>query len=265
MQTIVTSVCNLTFSGYNPVIESLRAIRYLPLNARSTVNKLCQTQTFPTQNSRVYNRLHGDLMVKYRTSNAAHDHIEKSRLLDIIFPFEEIIESQYLSGFLSMYLRNIGYADLSSVKAVFENNVSKEIVAAVERYRPAVLRWCNLLSPFRLVRHTFSLGDGYMPEPLVNDFIFQALSMSKSSLSRHTFYPEIGKKTVGRKAQQESERILRNMDIAITRTLLDSELYYHKTGRYLAGLTEMRWSWKYNVLKPRVYYARGPDVYYSSR
>jgi hypothetical protein len=30
-------------------------------------------------------------------------------------------------------------------------------------------------------------------------------------------------------------------------------------------MTEVRWAWKYNDLKPRVYYARGPDQYYSSR
>jgi hypothetical protein len=31
------------------------------------------------------------------------------------------------------------------------------------------------------------------------------------------------------------------------------------------GPTECRWAWKYNDLKPRVYYARGPDHYYPSR
>lgn len=33
----------------------------------------------------------------------------------------------------------------------------------------------------------------------------------------------------------------------------------------MEGPTELRSSWKYNDLKPRVYYAQGPDAYFGSR
>jgi len=43
------------------------------------------------------------------------------------------------------------------------------------------------------------------------------------------------------------------------------EFLYHKTGVRLQGLTELRWAWKFNDLKPRIYYARGPSQYYDAK
>jgi hypothetical protein len=43
------------------------------------------------------------------------------------------------------------------------------------------------------------------------------------------------------------------------------EWAYSRTGNQLQGPTEMRLAWKWNDLKPRVYYARGPSQYYASR
>jgi hypothetical protein len=43
------------------------------------------------------------------------------------------------------------------------------------------------------------------------------------------------------------------------------EWMYSRTGNRLHGETEMRLAWKWNDLKPRVYYARGPSQYYASR
>jgi len=43
------------------------------------------------------------------------------------------------------------------------------------------------------------------------------------------------------------------------------EWIYSRTGSTICGETEMRSAWKYTDLKPRVYYARGPDQYYASR
>jgi hypothetical protein len=43
------------------------------------------------------------------------------------------------------------------------------------------------------------------------------------------------------------------------------EWLYSRNGNKLQGETELRLAWKWNDLKPRVYYARGPSQYYASR
>jgi hypothetical protein len=48
-------------------------------------------------------------------------------------------------------------------------------------------------------------------------------------------------------------------------TTLDLEILYHKKGYQVGGPCEVRWAWKYNDLKPRVYYAQGGDAYFAAR
>jgi hypothetical protein len=46
---------------------------------------------------------------------------------------------------------------------------------------------------------------------------------------------------------------------------VDLEKHYAETGQKIGGPCEIRWAWKYNDLKPRVYYAQGGDAYFASR
>jgi hypothetical protein len=45
----------------------------------------------------------------------------------------------------------------------------------------------------------------------------------------------------------------------------DIESLYQKTGEKLSGPVEVRWAWKYNDLKPRVYYAIGASCYHAAK
>lgn len=46
---------------------------------------------------------------------------------------------------------------------------------------------------------------------------------------------------------------------------LDLERHFYHHGEKILGHCEMRAAWKYNELKPRIYYAQGGDAYFSSR
>lgn len=48
-------------------------------------------------------------------------------------------------------------------------------------------------------------------------------------------------------------------------SLKEVERFYCHTGVTIDGPVEMRSSWKYNDLKPRIYYAQGPTVYSVSK
>jgi hypothetical protein len=46
---------------------------------------------------------------------------------------------------------------------------------------------------------------------------------------------------------------------------VDLERHYYKTGERIGGFCELRTAWKFNDLKPRVYYCCGGDMYWPSR
>jgi hypothetical protein len=48
-------------------------------------------------------------------------------------------------------------------------------------------------------------------------------------------------------------------------TTLDLELFYARTGIKIGGVCEMRTCWKFNDLKPRVYYCQGGTLYWKAR
>lgn len=48
-------------------------------------------------------------------------------------------------------------------------------------------------------------------------------------------------------------------------TTLDLEKHYASTGRQVQGRCEMRWSWRFNDLKPRCYYCIGGSMYWKAR
>jgi len=83
-------------------------------------------------------------------------------------------------------------------------------------------------------------------------------------------FPRVSTKTIGREAQRISTSMIRSVlgkpvDISFVESVADVEKVYHQTGVEVKGPVEMRTAWKYNDLKPRVYYAQGPDVYHRSK
>lgn len=158
MQRELSNLALSSFSITPAVLESILSISYLPVNARKTLNTLCQNQIGPRSNTRTYQRLSAALHREYDTPSIGSSEPKPRSLLDIAFSLQPLIESSYLSGFLSMLLRNIGYEDYTSVKDVFEATVTKEITAAVDVYRPCVLRWDCLLHPLKRVRSKTSVA-----------------------------------------------------------------------------------------------------------
>jgi len=175
------------------------------------------------------------------------------------------IQSPIFSGFISMLLRNLPF-DPQDVEDNFEATREKEMLSAGNKYHPMSFDWSRVLSLQHRTHPDRAIAPGYPVPDEVHSRIAYAFSNAKSQLSSQLFYPDYSRKTIGRRAT-------RNMEL--TRCPNDEESYDNSTlgleklycRRYLKleGPTECRWAWKYNDLRPRVYYARGPDQYYSSR
>jgi len=190
MQSDLGCLIRASFSYQLHALESLASIHHLPVKARSTLITLCRTQVMPQRGTRVYARLRDQLQKSYEIQSTSISNSRRTMtLLEIARTLSDLIESSYLAGFLSMLLRNVGYVDTSSVKETFSNTVAKEIQAAVEVYRPAILRWDRLLDKRTYMRRQFSIHADYGVSWEINDFIFKAFCQTRSILAKKPFLP----------------------------------------------------------------------------
>jgi hypothetical protein len=78
-------------------------------------------------------------------------------------------------------------------------------------------------------------------------------------------YPDYSGKTIGSSATQSYREKISTVDVEYDNSTRGLEVLYHRTGEMVFGPTELRCALKYNDIKPRIYYARGPDQYYCSK
>lgn len=190
------------------------------------------------------------------------------RLQDVIQPLRFYIQSPFLSGLLSMLVKNIPMYDPTSAKETFEAGLTKEIQAAMEEHHPVRLNWTAVLSHDRIERRRQTFHQEYGHRADMKNFIYSSLSSIVPQITRKPIYPVIGTKTIGLRAFEDVKDTYQGYPFDeedITPSIACVERLYSLSGRFSTGITELRWSWKYGQLKPRIYYARGPTVYHSSK
>jgi hypothetical protein len=109
-----------------------------------------------------------------------------------------------------------------------------------------------LYPEYPLSPHWVSYVDGFIP------YLRQRIQ------SIGLVYPQVNRtKNVSRETGLNLAR-LTDMDPAKV-TTRDLEVFHATTGEKIRGSCEVRAAWRYNVLKPRTYYAQGGDSYFASR
>jgi hypothetical protein len=89
----------------------------------------------------------------------------------------------------------------------------------------------------------------------------------KYTLRGKRIYPRVARKTFHSGVAAKILEDLRKShpgEVFKVETIADLEQVYYRTGWRPEGEVEMRSAWKYNDLKPRVYYAQGPSCYNAS-
>jgi len=166
-----------------------------------------------------------------------------------------------------MLVRNLPYDDLvvPSLWEALAESVDQELDAAINIYHPCTHNWDSLFSP----------EPSFFPRPLANGYPFdravytqiaQCLAKALPRLRTTLYYPDYSNKTIGVAASRIIERFTREYDdLHVENTTRGLEILYCRSGIMIGGPTEVRWAFRFNDLRPRIYYARGPDQYYPSR
>jgi hypothetical protein len=248
---------------YAPMLDLLGALPYWSIDQRKTLLTLCRCQIIPHKDTVCYRRLRSHLTSTYYDSRRR----KSAEILGIILPLGIFITSPVLSGLTSMAARSIHYTDYSSVLQTLEDGIQKELLASVEIFHPATFDWTPCWSNDKF-EQSKPIHETYPQRPELCEQLSQGFHAARRILHGRHLFPDYSKKSVGSNARESMRTFLEKLGIDSEEGIWSTwglERIYHEFGVLLAGFTEVRWAWKFNDLKPRIYFARGPDQYYPSR
>jgi hypothetical protein len=186
-----------------------------------------------------------------------------SVLDDVIPLIRQATQSPLLSGFVSMLLRTTRYLDEQCLTDELYTGLWKEVHATQGDDRPQALSYESLfsshpqidlrLSPF----HRITTPD-----------VYRRLKQWKWNLRDELFIPEVSDKTVGWESRRQyllHQRIPLDRLSHLPITTADVARVYEEDGALSPGPVEVRYAFFFTDLKPRIYYALGPDAWYSSQ
>lgn len=264
-----------------PALERvLYAIPILDLSQRKALLLACRAQYPPNPGSRVYlnqkeiwlSPVYLDYLHTPPAERGLLRHRQSISLRSLISGADEVFSSPIYTGFLSSVIRSAPIQDPTSFLDSVEKGVHKELEASVIEYRPSRL-------DFRSIFGTASdrmipISPNIDPCPRVADGIHRNLLRARESFQDMILYPRCGNKTVGSEVEREFWRQTppdmycemweeAQLHGGVTTVMLQRLSFWR--GVSVPGPVEVRTAWKYNDLKPRVYFAQGGDTFTTSR
>jgi len=142
----------------------------------------------------------------------------------------------------------------------------KEVLAAITGYTRYQFNFSTILSIYPPDRFA-QFSPNTPSNPSLATQIYEGFLSAKTLLRNRIILPRTSDKTFCAKVAENISTTLKDvyLDYREVKTIGDLERVYYDYGWCPEGVTEMRSAWKYNDLKPRVYYAQGPTVYTASK
>jgi len=191
--------------------------------------------------------------------------IKVSTLMDIFDT--EFLGHQVLLSYLSMSLRCMPYNDFSCVLQTIEDGIRKEIsdsvdipIAQVLDYRPLFdssfigASIHPLIPASENVHRTLQHGWARVAERMSRKILLPKYSWKSTSTQTERNYFAHSKIEFGVIPYTKIRQI----------STADLLIRYAETGYQTPGPEEVRWGWKYNDLKPRIYFAQGGTAFFTS-
>jgi len=252
----------------------LQTIINLPLSIRKELLGLCRTQSLPHPGSFLredMQHLESVIMVPSLPSR----HIDTTQfvsmtLLDLVNLYASVFLEHLTASIVAHGLRIAPGIDFDDYQKMFVSSVSKELCAAVNRFEHAPLDFRSIFSADASHR-SIPICSRLPPSEEVASDTYSKFCTLRSRLANRLVFPRGGSKTVGRKVSdgfwdayyrcgQTFKHDGSAKSVVDQVTVDDCLRLYQETGGYPDGPVEVRSSWKYSQITPRVYYARGGDV-----
>jgi hypothetical protein len=248
-----------------PALHSIYLIiPHLSISLRKELLTACRVQQHPNVNPRLRRemRLWFSTSIPHPTTPGINQNLTSyNRDLQII------LDSPLFSSFLSMALRSESFPSMTEADDVIQVGIQKELSAAFEPRYPSI-NWSPLFSQDpTTIYHTSLIKNGPTRPHLYQYLRWQLLGW-KQRLANRLLSPQMSFKTMGDDSTASLHMVLPHSYKTVRHrkyTTIDAEIFYAEHGYLPPGACEVRYAWKFNDLKPRIYYAQGLSAYISSR
>lgn len=260
-----------TFDTRTPQLSSfLATLPYLSITSRKTLLTQSRVQQTPLPGSRLDTRISNwDTIITY-VPDVKQPRVTRScTLLYLAIQIGDFFPSAIFSGFISSAVRSAPYLVSSEADEIREKSIQNEISAAIEIYQPIRLDFRCLFSQDPKYR-SWPLSERLESNQEISEQLHSRFKSLKSKFEHTILYPKVSKKTVGVECRKNIHNIVKwaspkewvDPQEGSCKTL---EQIYHRMGIEVEGVVEVRSAWTYGIMKPRVYYARGGNVYHKSK
>lgn len=200
-------------------------------------------------------------------------HFDRSEYVSFtVYEFIELYDYLFLdhltAAIIAHAIRVAPGIDEEEFRSMFLKTVAKELSSAIEVYDHVPLDFSSIFSSDPTHRSN-PICSRMPPEEEVASDTYLKFCDLRHSLSGKTIFPRGGHRTVGRKVVDSFWQSYRAWGCVFMHeegrdtvgvTVDDCLRLYLETGGYPDGPVEMRTSWTYSQINPRVYYARGGNV-----
>jgi hypothetical protein len=238
-------------------------IPLLNVHVRKELLTSCRVQQSPLANA----RLRKEMRLWYSTTYLEPSLLYRPRPCRFLDPsLISILSSPILSSFLSMALRAEHFPDDGTTAEVIQSSINKELAASIESRTPTI-NWDALFNSSNL-HHMQPLIPNGPYRPYLYLYLRKRLLDWREKMADRVLVPQMSTKTMGLESSCSLHQCL---PPSLSRkkmrkySTLEAEQFYAENGYLPSGPCEMRLAWKFNDLKPRVYYAQGLSAYSSSR
>jgi hypothetical protein len=193
-------------------------------------------------------------------------------LISLLAASEDIFQSSVFSGFLISALHSAPVEHVEDYREALQKGIDKEVEASIYEYRPTQFDYRCIFSEDNSDRDR-PLAPNLDGCPSVAGSVREAFIRVRGSMQNHVLYPRCGSKSVGAVVTQRfwedcpdplrSEIYEETRESGVTTVSLQKLEYWE--GIHVGGPVEMRSSWKYSQIKPRVYFAQGGDTFHTSK
>jgi len=251
-----------------PLYELLKTyLPSIPVSSRKALMTVVRVGVVPRHNPRLRQHLAGFINETFPIFNRGM-HIENISGRVLLSRLEPLFSSPVRRSLVSMYLRAVPYADESMWTGELESAKAKELSVTQNGQRFPTLEYPFLRSFADCLRH--QLHPDIPFHPAISILIRQRLIHWRDRLCSMILIPMPSSKSMGVHSSRAFEKIVfphykwhQHQGWAYATVHL--EQYYMENGETSSGPCEVRFAWKYNDLKPRIYYALGADAYFASR
>lgn len=233
----------------------IQSLLHIPVQARKVLLTQTRCQSTTKRETRFLARCREQLLEKFTV--VILGKIEVITLLSLSHLMDPYL-TPIGSSILSCIIRMTPYVDNSSLLEEMQNGIKKELSAALGMYHPVALNYSSIFSREGVCDE--GLAPNLINQPSLQHSIQKSLLNAVFNIQRTLLLPRLSKKTPGHLCQLNAHPVTHELA-----TYGDLEKVYHTQGIMLQGPTECRIAFKYNDLKPRIYYAQGSSCFHASK